>query len=350
MKIAAIYLFLLLILTACISNTYNPVFKDFKHSRTITSTTLINESNLLIYPQQILVKDSLLFIVDSGFDHFVLVYNYEKKKPVNRVLSIGRGDGEFTSVLLFNDFNQSSVRLFDAQMQTLFEYSWPGLINGKHTNKETIYCNASYPFRTLKLNDSLVFYTGMDLSGNCQYFMYSLNSKQEECINEFPDFESIRYLSSSEKGMALQAGLIASPNKQHIVAYYSSCGLLDFFKVSGSIVEKVNTKLYFEGDFTSASEENMHSTARSRESEMGFIGAYSTNDYVYVLYPDKTLEDVMNTTKGGRYILCYDWTGEPIMIYELDKPVESFCIRGNTMFGISTNTETYLSEIVLFEL
>jgi hypothetical protein len=326
------------------------VLNDFSLVKMLNSNILTNDSNLFLDPAQIFIKDSLLFIVDQGFDHFVLVYNHEKKEVVKRVLSAGRGDGELSGVLLFNDFGENSVRLYDAPLNTLYEYSWPGLSNGTYTSKKTINCNGSYPFRTIQINDSLIFYTGMDITGNCQYFIYNVNTSQEECIFEFPDYESIMHLSSPEKGMALQAGLIASPNRQYVLAYYSNFGLLDFFSIDEGNVKELSTKLYYEGDFTPISGETFNSTAVSDQTIMGFIAAYCTNNYVYVLYSDKTLEDLKNTIRSGAHLLCYDWEGNPVMLYELDSPIESFCIQDNIIYGIRTSTDTYRSEIVQFEL
>lgn len=94
----------------------------------------------------------------------------------------------------------------------------------------------------------------------------------------------------------------------------------------------------------------MTSAAVSRKSKLGFIAAYSSKRFVYVLYSNKTIEDIMASTKCGSHILCYDWNGNPVKHYELDTPIQSFCLQDNVMYGISINEENYLSEIVKFEL
>lgn len=207
MKTSFVFFLLFLTIYGCKPNPANPVFKDFKKAKTLNSTTLSADSSVFIYPSQLLVKDSLLYVVDRGFDKYVMAYDFKNKKVVKRIFSKGRGDGEFSDVLLFNDYDSSRVRLFDHQTQTIQEYSWDSILEGKYQNKSRLLLNGCLAFETIKANDSLIFFTGIDLKNNCQYFSYNVNSNKTECIYEYPDYIFLEGLKNTEKGMAMQAGM-----------------------------------------------------------------------------------------------------------------------------------------------
>jgi hypothetical protein len=352
MKTSFVYFLIFLTIYGCHPNPGNPVFKDFKKTETLNSTTLTADSSVFINPEQLLINDSILYVVDPGFDKFVVAYDLKNKKVVNRIFSKGRGDGEFSDVLLFNDYDSSRVRLFDHQTQTIYEYSWNSILEGNYQKKSRLLLNGCLAFETIKVSDSLIFFTGIDLKNNCQYFSYNVNSNKTECIYEYPDYIFLEGMKNTEKGMAMQAGMVSSPDKKHILAYYSKCGVLDLFNLSDNgEIKSVASKIYFDKvEFTPASDENMTSAAVSRKSKLGFIAAYSSKRFVYVLYSNKTVEELTTSTKSGSHILCYNWNGTPINHYKLDTPIQSFCLQDNVMYGISINEETYLSEIVKFDL
>lgn len=77
----------------------------------------------------------------------------------------------------------------------------------------------------------------------------------------------------------------------------------------------------------------------------GFMDIKMYGEYIYVIFSGKASEEAMTSnTIGGKYIYVYDKTGNPIISYQLDREIFSFCIDTTRMmlYGLDPNREDFI--------
>lgn len=87
----------------------------------------------------------------------------------------------------------------------------------------------------------------------------------------------------------------------------------------------------------------------SAENKMGFISAYATDRYVYLLYSDRTLKDYKEKAFMGNVIYQIDWDGNPVSKYETDLPLSQICVSNSDdmVYAIANREENLLVEFAL---
>ena len=67
-----------------------------------------------------------------------------------------------------------------------------------------------------------------------------------------------------------------------------------------------------------------------------FTEPYVTSEYVYVMWIKRTKKDVgMNVESFSPEILVFDWSGNVVNRYKLDKPVVTIAVKDNTLYATS---------------
>ena len=95
--------------------------------------------------------------------------------------------------------------------------------------------------------------------------------------------------------------------------------------------------------------EKYRTAPMSAENKMGFISAYATDRYVYLLYSDRTLKDYKEKAFMGNVIYQIDWDGNPVSKYETDLPLLQICVSNSDdmVYAIANREENLLVEFVL---
>lgn len=77
----------------------------------------------------------------------------------------------------------------------------------------------------------------------------------------------------------------------------------------------------------------------------GFMDIKIYGDYIYSLFSGKsTLEAMRSDNIGGKYIYVFDRSGNPLVKYQLDKDIISFCLdtSRNVLYGLDPNSENFI--------
>lgn len=77
----------------------------------------------------------------------------------------------------------------------------------------------------------------------------------------------------------------------------------------------------------------------------GFTDIKIYGDYIYAIFSGKSaIESMTSDSIGGKYIYVFDKMGTPIIKYELDKEIFSFCMdtSRNILYGLNPNSEKFI--------
>lgn len=88
--------------------------------------------------------------------------------------------------------------------------------------------------------------------------------------------------------------------------------------------------------------------ATGQDLRFGFLDIGSTDDHIYVLYSGQTRSEAPGQANFGRTIVKYEWSGEPVSIYTLDRLILSFYITQNAMLFASSHDD--IPSIIKFDL
>ncbi|MCM1032108.1 MAG: TolB-like 6-bladed beta-propeller domain-containing protein [Oscillibacter sp.] len=77
----------------------------------------------------------------------------------------------------------------------------------------------------------------------------------------------------------------------------------------------------------------------------GFMDIKIYGDYIYAIFSGKFAVEAMTSDDiGGKYVYVFDKTGKPVIKYELDKEIISFCVDESRkiLFGLEPNSENFI--------
>ena len=105
---------------------------------------------------------------------------------------------------------------------------------------------------------------------------------------------------------------------------------------------------YFPPEFVKA-DYKYSKTIQAENNKTGFLDLSCSNDYVYALYAGKVLGDDIFTAYYGDHVFVYDWNGNPVRHYKLEKELFMFGVdeEKGILYGIGNDPEGCILEYKL---
>lgn len=293
-----------------------PEAKIISAERKIVDAELYRPLGLFIYKDKLVVCDNMNSSLFKVFDSRDLTYKYSFG-------STGPGPNEFAShTLMPKDMNPSTyfeildrtvLRYYAITDTAAFQVSSfspmvheSGLING-----------------FTKLSDSIyIFPNGLSAEKyEKEFIMFNINTKQ---FSEFEDVKffdkSVELKSQEEQYFSLIKQIAAHPGNSKFAVFYSEKPYLKIFS------SETLLGLY-------------HIDSKVQPGSFKFFAhPLATDKYIYVLWIDQSEEEMMADIASLRpMLLIFDWDGNFIKNYRLDKPIHAFAINesNNRLYGVS---------------
>ena len=180
------------------------------------------------------------------------------------------------------------------------------------------------------------------------WIKYYMDDK-EICSYGFPDFTETRYLTTSELTDVFRSGNQQfKPDGTKLAVTISNGCVLAIFDCDGNTIKERALWKYFPPVFVKTSEDYTP-TAVSMKCRTGFAGLECTDSFVYTLYAGKIVGDDVNKAWHGSHVFVYDWDGNPVAHYELEKELFAFGIdeKEELLYGIGYDPEGCILEYKL---
>lgn len=271
----------------------------------------------------LLVIDSFL-IVQKTREKYIQIYSTNTYKLLTEIGLFGRGPGEFsrpelTGQIAYDAFTKNPlVYVYDTQRRRITCLDIIKCIkNPTHINSEKTIPNVhSYLSRFFYTNDSIFFAIPED-GGRFLFYNYKTSKIEMKPFLPDVDFSMKNYLLHS----VYRSSCCVNKEKRLIAAAPLLLGEVDFFDLNGNYIKST----IFE------SRENLKKSlakgTKSLDPKIQIAQLVSQGDLIYGLNYNNVAYDIYETKKYTNFkIEVFNWTGQPVKEYILDRSVLSFAV------------------------
>ncbi|ASB47975.1 BF3164 family lipoprotein [Alkalitalea saponilacus] len=290
---------------------------DFKLQTKVQENRI--ETNEMLNIRQFIVQDTLIIINNSRDDSIFMVLNLNTSEIIRSWGVRGRGPEEYGVWTHLMSVTNENFQVADFTMNRIETYSIPDfdLTENrkiiKHGNAERL----EIPQRISTMDGNHFFYD--NFSEN------KLSIKQIE-IGETPveinHFCHLRDLFPSP--WFYLGNLVLNRHEQKIVYAYRYLRKFDIMNLEGEIIKTVEVAPMPISPIKRGNNIDLE------KSVMCYMGATGNDHSFYLLYIGRSAEEViLNDYKLSCFIEEYDWDGNPIRRYEINRFVSDFALLSN---------------------
>lgn len=153
-----------------------------------------------------------------------------------------------------------------------------------------------------------------DKIGRQYFFEYPYKDKQEKAI------------SNRLRGMAYQGVLRSNPSMDKIVFSVTSAPIFFLYSVKKDRIIKTYDFIADYPVYKTEDDGTVRSAPMSAKNILGFVDAYATDKYVYLLYSGKSFAETGMKAFHGSVVYKITWDAKPVCKYGLDVPISTFCV------------------------
>jgi hypothetical protein len=260
----------------------------------------------------------------------------------------GRGPGE---VLMASEIQQQdkSLFLYDISAMRLWELDLEGSIASgrqvadvfkQYSGMSNDVDALNRPFHLLVTPGRKIVASGI-FANDCWYGYLEDNCAISGRVDyvRSPDTKSL-----SDKQLAVfhtSNTMAISPGGGRIVAALKGMGALSISQLgSGAITEQVR-KIYYEPEVSAPGDKNLPTLMWSPDSKTGFCALKCTEKIIYALYSGRARDSSIPTSEC-QWLLAMDWNANPVKAFRLGRTINSFCLDGDRIVGVSMYPESRL--------
>lgn len=307
------------------------VFSDI-YSLTVKDSIQL-ESLGILNPHYIYYKNDFLIFNSLQGEREIQLLDL-KFNRVTEFKVIGQGKNEMQNYHTVNNQTEKVYMFADNRQRKIYGIHLDSLRNHPKTNYELLFSLPNVEdrhfYRFLDIQDGIM---GIGLLKDGRFGIYKKENNVYTEQMAYPENEEISRLGDMHKGILYSKTIMESDmSGKNVVA--ACFGLIDFYSIS----EKGELKLkkshhnhfpMFEARTTGTA------ISYKKEDKIGITGLCADNNYVYVLYSDKTFEEQGMDAYNASSILVYDWNGLPVKQYNLSVPLYSFTVANKLIYGLS---------------
>lgn len=299
----------------------------------VTDSIQLEEYNIL-NPHYIYYKDSFLIFNSLQGERELQFLHINDKKVYNRYV-IGQGKDEMINYWTVHNPYTEYYKFADTHTGRIYSINLDSLKNDSNIcHKLSLSLpikKGNHFFRFIETKDYIL---GVGIMQNGRIWVYNKHTLISDEQQKYPSNKEINKIDFMHKG-ALFSRTLLSSNSQGNKLVTACFGLLDFYSISddGKLVLVKENHYHFPLFEAMSSEGN--AITYKKEDIVGVTGLHSDEKYIYVLYSNKTFEKAGLDAYNASHLLLFDWSGKPIIHYDLPKTLYSFTLYENTLYGLS---------------
>ncbi len=348
MKKEILILSLLFIMFSCkeIPNSKS-LNATFKKSEALIHYNSMNASEYLMgSPVKMLHVDSLLIILDYASESFFHVFNVEKNKYLGNWGLKGQGPNEFLQPFSLTYLSPSNFLTYDLFDNSLKKISIDTLKAGKIIYEKVLSLNSISNLAILPVKDNNYVSFGMYNSN-----MFKILNSRGNKIGSFMDFPvenktDKKNIDNRNLAMAYQGSLAMNPNRDKFVYVAYNATIFGIYSIENISINLDFLLTYNYPKFFVNNSDGETSSPITKEAINGFLDVYVNDKYIYALYSGKNIIEFKENANQGKEIYVFDWTGRPIIHYNLDIPIKNIAVlpTNKKIYAIANYPEPTLVE------
>lgn len=339
-------LYLLLLLSLCISCKYRPIEKKVETHK-ITYRLLDLKNHIIGSAEAIHIVDSFLVVLDSKSDSLFHFINLNNMRWAD-FGTIGQGPNEFIHPFHFHHKGKNTLCVWDWMKCTLTELHLKEIYNNednKQTNLLTSKIhNANISVLPTKYNTYVTL--GMYKEG-----MFKLITTKEELINSFFEYpykdNEEKSISQQNRALAYQGNIMANPSLTKFCFSCMDAPIINFYSITNDSIKLINSIIDGYANYKVINS----SSAIMPDNKVAFACMYTTEKYIYALYSGKTRAEYKNTVFKSQEIRVYDWSGKQVKTFLTDIPLSLICVTPDDkyIYAIADNPDPAILEFSISE-
>ena len=285
--------------------------------------------DLALQPSKVLVRDSLLILLDGSPEGKLKIYDMATDMTVSFV-NQGRAKGEVLGAFDIDYLSVSNdVAILDITNSHILMCSLDSIyVEGYYPTRTFNIASSGYSLVTsFAVADSLVYLTGCFDDARIiklDVFDQALESKAVYFPN-LKDDKLDRFVNQAYMGtMAFNPNL----NKCAIGCRYAD--QLEIYDFDNDSVKFVKGPLLFEPLYKIVNTHQGYALAHSDAERKGYVHVASDDDFIYALYSGRTMPE--GNSAYGKEIRKFTWNGEYVEAYMLERYILSFDISPDGHF------------------
>jgi len=335
--ILPVILFHLIFITSC-SETENyedaeiVSWESFGDEISLSGEVFLSQD--ILNPVRILATDSILYLANTNVSKMLQIIDLNKKKVLGEFIPFGSGPEEMINIssikkkrsyLYLYDMGQLRLNKLTLDNENLLSYS------------NSIQFNYAFDDIAVISDTS---YVALVLDSEMNRLSFFQGGKFEKTVGEYPQISG-RTMSGIEKIEGFSSSIVISDDSKRIAIVYMNTDLIEIYDIEGTFIRRIHGPDHF---FPEVSIKNIGEyqkvTSESGKSKDAYFSPVPCGDTFAVLYSGK----IYNRQKPDylkEWVLFFDWDGNPVKKYRLDKPI--FCLsidsKYRTIYGITDNPE-----------
>lgn len=338
------FLYTLLIISALLSCSGPPVslhpnYASFPDEKTITAQEVSLDSVFFRYPYRVTVKDSVAIIMDLHNDsHYFYAFTYPDWQPIAPFGKRGEAPEEMLSAEMFQFCSPDSIWALDANRMQITRWS-VSPVNKTVIRAEEIQLDRSL-VRSLDFYRTDSGFLITDYLGDYRYHEVDLSGRPVKNIGEIPT--EVHYEEIARPALAQMWRSFTDYNPRN--------GIYAMATQLGEALEIYNLKTNNHTVTYGPAGEPQFKIAKGEgipTGIKGFTDIHVGDRYIYAIFDGVSWKEREayyqrdeSPPKGGHYLYVYDFEGNPVRKYTLNKNILGLDVDEETNTLIATCAES----------
>ena len=321
--------------------------KSFTVTRELVSEPLLGSELILGRPGALEYVYSSMFLYDGLGDSLFILIELNEVNRVYRIGQKGQVGNEFLQPFAYGclpsdtllgvyDLFARKLRVVNPRQLKRGVEEYPVLYKdtlgsiGLYATRFGTYLGKGF------YKDNMLSLSG-DVMGRKFFFEYPFRDSRERAI------------PNHLRGMAYQGRLCSNRSLDRFVFAIDECPIFMFFSVTDTSIVKTYEWIGGYPEYRTEETEGSISAPLSADNINSFVGAYATDNYVYLLYSGQTFREVREKASHGSTVYRLTWEGMPVDKLSLDYPTGLICVSPDDkiLYSLADKDEVEIVQYVL---
>jgi hypothetical protein len=321
------FTYLLFALISCIQeNSVNEV-KKFSNTNNLIGTTIKTNAKIVV-PSKIYTVDDKLIVYDNSINNIFKVFKLPEMEFLYSWGTKGQGPNEFINIT-DNSMHiyKNKLEILDWQNLKVFQIQNDAFRLVEQHNLPSL----GTPINQLvRINDS-IYFADNSMINKEEFEHVILNVKSQKVIGKFGEYsdDGLIFKNVSERYLASSKSNTVSLINGKFSTFYYKFNRFKIYGLDGKFLKSIVLDIDKSKDFSLKSE---------NDNIIFFADPLAIDNYIYVLFINKSKDEIENDlTNYKPKIQIWDWEGNPILEYVLDKPITAFYVSkwNRKLYGVS---------------
>lgn len=274
-------------------------------------------------PYKLFIQDStlLVFNISGSKSSFFYQYSLATDKITNRFLPGGRGPGEALSIISSGVIG-NILWGYDISLKKLLTINMDSISFNKNFKEYKV---SGDFYSTTLINNSRYFGVGDHKS---EYKIHEIDLMTGNELDLHGKFDILpKDVPFSAFKSAHDCFILTNPLGNKAVLYYRFTDVVEIYNIKDKSFVSVQGPEIYDAKYNVINTEVGYMAERNSETRFSFLNGVSTERFIYLLYSGNLHDS--GYRDSGKYIYVYNWEGEPVGEYVLDRHILSFGVSEN---------------------